>query len=563
MLCTLNIRDLAVVEKLDLDLRKGMTVLTGETGAGKSILLTALGLALGDRADSGFIRPGKNRAEINLEFDIQDATNAQQWLSENDLLADGDTNICLVRRVLNQDGRSKAYINNRAVTLQALQGLAETLVEIHGQHAHLKLLHGAEQRRLLDESAGNHSLLKDVNDLFHAWHDTGQELEMLRTANEDRHAHEELLRYQLAELEELDLASFDYQALVDEHALQANLGNILTTGQTYLGMLYEDDQGSVDEVVGKAGHALAELAKFAPEFERIAALLNEAQIQIEEASQELRRHLDSLEADPQRFEWLEQQLGLIHSLSRKHHVAPEELATRAANLREELENIEHSGERMEMLAAALDRLTAEYQEKAGELSHRRNTWAEQLQQTISGIIQQLGMPQGTFQINIQRATDDIPRADGTDRIEFMVSANPGLPPRPLGKVASGGELSRLSLAIQVATTHSKTTPTMIFDEVDSGIGGGVAEIVGKKLRALGKNRQVLCVTHLPQVAAQSHHHLLVEKNSRQDMTHTHVRTLDKQERTHELARMLGGVTITEQTLAHAEEMLLAGTGVDD
>ncbi|MEN8261451.1 MAG: DNA repair protein RecN [Pseudomonadota bacterium] len=563
MLCSLNIRDLAVVQTLDLNLRQGMTALTGETGAGKSILLTALGLALGDRADSGFIRPGSNRAEINLEFDIRDAALARQWLDENDLLEEDDANTCLVRRVLNQDGRSKAYINNRPVTLQALQGLAETLVEIHGQHAHLKLLHDAEQRRLLDESAGNQSLLDEVNALFRAWRQTRQELEALRTASKDRRAQEELLRYQIEELEELDLEAFDFQALVDEHALQANLGNILTTGRTYLEMLYEDERQSVDGLLGQASHALGELCQFAPEFERITELLNEAQIQVEEASRQLRRRLDSLEADPQKLESLDRQLGLIHALSRKHQVAPEELPRHAARLREELNGIEHSAERIESLATTLEQLAADYRLKAEQLSRLRKACAEKLQQRISGMIQELGMPQGVFRINVESATDGIPRADGNDQIEFMVSANPGLPPRPLGKVASGGELSRLSLAIQVATSHSKTTPTMIFDEVDSGIGGGVAEIVGKRLRALGENRQVMCVTHLPQVAAQSHHHLLVEKNSQRDVTQSHVKTLSKQERTHEIARMLGGVTITGQTLAHAEEMLLTGAGSDD
>lgn len=562
MLCALTICDLAVVESLDLTLKKGMTVLTGETGAGKSILLTALGLALGDRADSGFIRPGREKAEINLEFELEDSPLARQWLKENDL-DDAGASVCLVRRILNQDGRSKAYINNRPATLQSLQLLGEMLVEIHGQHAHLKLLHGNEQRRLLDESAANQALLSEVNALFGRWQETRRELDVLQKAAQDRAAREELLRYQLEELEQLDLAAFDYPSIAEEHSLKANLEKILSTGQTCLDVLYENEQQSVISLLGRSAHALSELASFSPGFEEIGTLLNEAQIQIEEASHQLRRRMESMEADPRRLEWLEQQLGRIHSLARKHQVSPEDLPAQAKRLREELEGIEQNSERLEILACLLEKITAGYREKAGALSSRRKECAERLKDRISAMIKELGMPQGRFLIEVETGLDETPQADGKDRVEFLISANPGLPPRPLGKVASGGELSRVSLAIQVATIHSKTTPTMIFDEVDSGIGGGIAEIVGKRLRTLGEKRQVLCVTHLPQVAAQSHHHWLVEKTNRGDMTQSHVRPLSKEERMHEIARMLGGVKITGQTLAHAEEMLLLGAGIHD
>ncbi|MGR9100437.1 MAG: DNA repair protein RecN [Gammaproteobacteria bacterium] len=557
MLKNLNIIDLAVVESLDLDLKKGMSVLTGETGAGKSILLTALGLALGDRADSGYVRPGSKRAEINLEFDLSDAVLAREWLEENDL---DDGPICLIRRIVSQEGPSKAYINNRPVTLQLLQTLSAKLVEIHGQHAHLQLLHGAAQRELLDGFGGHEALVDQLNLTHREWNETVGKLQSLSLALKNGAEREELLRYQIRELQQLDLDAFDYPALSEEHCRQANFGKILTGGQTQLDILYENEEQSVDRMLGHCVNALAELASLAPELEEVTALLAEAQIQIDEASQQLRRFLESQEADPQRMEWLENQIGIIHKLSRKHQVAPERLPELAEQLTAELDGLCHSGEQIDELKETASRLEADYHRLALKLSEGRKASAAQLEQRISSMIRELGMPQGRFLVSVAPLDNPAPRPYGTDLIEFLVSANPGLPPRPLGKVASGGELSRISLAIQVATSNDKTIPTMIFDEVDSGIGGGIAEIVGKRLRSLSGKRQVLCVTHLPQVASQAHHHLYVAKTNRTDMTSTHVKPLDENERISEVARMLGGVQITDQTLAHAREMLELGGG---
>ncbi|TAN71148.1 MAG: DNA repair protein RecN [Methylobacter sp.] len=552
MLLNLNIIDLAVVKSLDLDLEKGMSVLTGETGAGKSILLTALGLALGDRADSGYVRPDSKRAEINLEFDLADAPLAQQWLKDNELDTDHQ---CLIRRVVNSDGRSKAYINNRPVTLQALQELSEKLVEIHGQHAHLTLLNTDEQRRLLDAYAKNQSLLDSVNACYREWHQTSKELTSLIKASVDQTKREELLRYQIEELQQLDLVNFNYAELSEEHGKLANLGQILSSGQTQVDLLYENDRQSVNQMLN---HSLVELnyiAQFAPELNEICTMLSEAQIQVKEASLQLRRFLESQETDPHRLEALENQLGIIHSLSRKHHVTPDELPEVACKLERELDGLAHSSERIEALTASAEQLLAQYHQLAAQLSEQRKLSGNKLQQHISAMIKELGMPQGEFLVDIAAQDSDTPKLNGKDKIEFLVSANPGLPAKPLAKVASGGELSRISLAIQVTTSSDKTTPTMIFDEVDSGIGGGIAEIVGQKLRSLSRNRQVMCVTHLPQVAAQAHHHLYVEKNNQTDMTSSNVRLLETEERVEEIARMLGGVNITANTLAHAKEML--------
>ncbi|MDD5035379.1 MAG: DNA repair protein RecN [Methylococcaceae bacterium] len=551
MLSHLNIKDLAVVDSLSLEMEPGLTVLTGETGAGKSILLTALGLALGDRADPGFIRPGASRAEINLEFSLADAPDARRWLEENELL-DEEGN-CLIRRVVGRDGRSKAYINNRPATLQTLQELASTLVEIHGQHAHLHLLHSQEQRRLLDDFAGNHELLDDLGEIYRRWSATREALDAMIRAAKEGAAREELLRYQIEEMEQIE--TLDYDALSEEHTRQANVEKILATGQRQLELLYEDEQNSVNARLSQAIHALSELGHLAAEFNETGELLNEAQIQVKEAGKELRRKLEKLEADPQRLEWLDEKLGELHRLARKHQVSPRELRQHLEDSRRELNGIEHSSEKIATLEAELEKLNQEYRASAEQLSNRRAKGAKSLQARIGAMIHELGMPQGQFLIEIETGQDQTPSPFGNDRIEFLVSANPGLPPRPLGKVASGGELSRISLGLQVAATDAKTTPTLIFDEVDSGIGGGVAEIVGQKLRTLGKNRQVFCVTHLHQVAAQGHHHLLVEKTSGTKTTQTQVRKLSAEQRKHEIARMLGGMRITEQTLAHAEEML--------
>jgi DNA repair protein RecN (Recombination protein N) len=555
MLLNLNIIDLAVVDALDLDLEPGMSVLTGETGAGKSILLTALGLALGDRADSGYVRPGSKRAEINIEFDLSKAPLVKQWLEDNELDDDGQ---CMIRRTVSDDGRSKAYINNRPVNLQTLQSLSRQLVEIHGQHAHLTLLDSEEQRRLLDGFAANQGLLDKLNGCYQSWKQAHKELHQLLKAGSDQAEREELLRYQLEELQQLDLENFDYQALADEHNKLANLGKILGVGQQQLDILYDNDQQSIADMLGHVIHAINELSQYAGELNGVSELLSDAEIQIGEATQQLRRFLENQEADPQQLAWLENQIGVIQSLSRKHKTQAEELPALAEQFAKELDNLTHSSERIESLNADCELQLAQYRKLAAELSSSRRKAGAELQQRISDAIKELGMPHGEFIVKIDTPEQAEPQRNGVDSLEFLVSTNPGLPAKPLAKVASGGELSRISLAIQVTTSTDKTTPTMIFDEVDSGIGGGIAEIVGQKLRRLSKNRQVLCVTHLPQVASQAHQHLFVAKNQKAAVTSSTVRRLSDEERVDEVARMLGGVTITENTLAHAREMLASG-----
>lgn len=551
MLLNLSILDLAIVKVLQLDLSQGMTVLTGETGAGKSILLTALGLALGERATADYVRPNAKRAEVNLEFDLTSTPTALTWLQENEFDENGQ---CLIRRVIGSDGRSKAFINNHPVTLQTLQAFSRQLVEIHGQHAHLTLLESEEQRRLLDNYGKNALLLKEVNACFKHWQVTQLELQNLQKKQIQAQQHEALLRYQLDELEALNLSQFDYNALSEMHKKLANLEQILMTGQNELDALYDADK-SVFRQLKNSLKALTQLEQFAPELQSVNALLNDAQIQIEEAMYELRHFLESQETDPAQLQEIEQQLSVLQALSRKHHVKPEELFGLQQKLEAELSQINYSSQRIE----ELETLTAQYQQTyfplAEKLTQQRQKSAKTLQQQISKMMKELGMPNGEFLVEVIPIETPTPKLNGLDSVQFLISANVGLPPKLLSKVASGGELSRISLAIQVTTANDKTTPTMIFDEVDSGIGGGIAEIVGQKLNQLSKNRQVLCVTHLPQVAAKAHQHLYVEKQHHEDMTASRVRLLTEEERILETARMLGGIEMTENTLAHAREML--------
>ncbi|MDD2768016.1 MAG: DNA repair protein RecN [Methylococcus sp.] len=555
MLANLSIRDLAVVAALDLDLRPGFTVLTGETGAGKSILLTALGLALGDRADSGLVRPGAERGEVSLCFDLADAPAARDWLLDNEL-AEPDEDTCLIRRTVSADGRSRAFINGRAATLPNLQALGRHLVEIHGQHAHLNLLQAGEQRALLDRHAGGLELAATLKRIFERWKEVSDRIDRLQHDTSSRNARQELLQYQVNELEQFDIETLDYRALSEEHELLANLGRVSEIGYAQLKLLYEDEQYSVNGLLAQSTHAVGELAQISREFAGTLELVESARIQVKEAAMELRHHLDALDPDPARFAAVEQRLAEVHQLGRKHQVRPEGLPGHLEALRTELRSLATGEEQLDHLLAERQDLLNAYDDTARNLSQQRRQAATALETDISRLIHELGMPHGRFAVAFETDAEAPPAPHGRDKIEFLVSANPGLPPRPLSRVASGGELSRISLAIEVASIAQKTTPSLIYDEVDTGIGGGVAEMVGIKLRSLGINRQVLCVTHLPQIAALGHQHLLVEKRAEDGITQSTVRPLEMDERTGEVARMLGGLRITEQTLAHAREMLM-------
>jgi DNA repair protein RecN (Recombination protein N) len=555
MLTHIHVRNLAIVDEIEVELTAGMTTLTGETGAGKSILVDALGLVLGDRADSSVVRHGCERAEISAGFHIQDHPAVRQWLSEQELDRDGE---CQLRRIINREGRTRGYINGQAVPMLSLRELGEQLVDIHGQHEHQSLLRSGVQRQLLDAFGAHQALLDRLANLYDEWNTAKAELQGLFGNDAERDARLDLLRYQRQELESLGLDRDDIKNIDEEHARQANAGRLLDSSRQGLERLDAEEGPSASSLLNQTLDEIGALATLDSELQETVQLLGEAAVLIKEGTDSLRQYAERLDIDPQRLQWLEQRIGILHDLARKHRCNPEDLPAIEAGIRKELDSIEHADEHREALQARLAALQQQYLDCAGQLTAKRTRSAKAFSKKITDAMQTLGMAGGVFSVRVNPRAGNAFGPCGMDDIEFMVSANKGQPAQPMSKVASGGELSRISLSIQVISASSDTIPTLIFDEVDSGIGGGVAEIVGQKLRALGTERQVLCVTHLPQVAALAHQQLQVSKLSGKDTTRTRIRTLNEAERVDELARMLGGVRITRQTREHAREMLLQG-----
>jgi len=550
MLTHILVNDLAIVSGLELELAVGMTALTGETGAGKSILIDALGLVLGDKADADLVRAGCEQAEIIAGFDLRACPAARDWLAEQDL-DEGDE--CLVRRRLARQGRSRAYINGRPATGAQLQSLGERLVDIHGQHAHQSLLRAAHQRDLLDAYGGIGALAAEVADHYRAYRDLDRRLERLRAEGTERTARLELLRYQVEELA-LGLDADAIRGLDQEQKRLANLGALQGTAGRLLERFYDGEPALHTELSQAAGD-LATLGDLDPRLTATRELVEIAAIQVEEAATDLRRYLDELELDPGLMEQVEQRLTQVQDLARKYRVAPERIPETLEALRAELDALERDDTTLEALAGECDQARAAFLAAAERLSAARALAAHRLSETVTQAMEELGMTGGRFRVEVTKVQPEAANAQGLDQPAFLVSANPGQPLQPLAKVASGGELSRISLGLQVATAECGSVPTLVFDEVDVGIGGGVAEIVGRLLRTLGGTRQVLCVTHLPQVAAQAHHHLLVRKLTRDGQTHTAIESLGATERVSEVARMSGGREITCKTLDHAQEMI--------
>ncbi len=553
MLTHLQIRNFALVESLELSFEQGMSVLSGETGAGKSILLGALGLTLGDRADSGVVRHGSERAEIAATFSTDSLPAVTTWLQEHELDMDGE---CILRRTINAEGRSRAFINGQPAPLQMLRELGEQLVDIHGQHAHQSLLKREVQRQQLDDYANHAPLLKQTATSFQQWQQLQQEFEVLQRLAGERDSRLELLRYQVEELEALQLAADEIAALDEEHSKLANVSRLQEGAQGAAVQLYENDETALVSQLERMLRQLQALQEIDPGLAAANELLEGAAIQAREAAGELRHYIDALDNDPQRLNSVEQRLGVIHELARKHRVEPEQLPELHEQLQQELTQLENAGTRLDGLQAEIDTTLADYQMAADKLSKGRSKAAQKLSELISKNMRQLGMGEGHFSIALS-PIEAVASAHGQETVEFQVSANPGQPLRPLNKVASGGELSRISLAIQVITAGKGGIPTLIFDEVDVGVGGGVAEMVGRELRTLGGEHQVLCVTHQPQVAAQGHHHFYISKSTDKGNTRTTVEVIEDEQRVAEVARMSGGIAISEQTLSHAREMLSA------
>lgn len=549
MLLTLSIRDFVIVDRLELEFKPGFTVLTGETGAGKSILIDALALVLGERADAGVVRAACERAELSAEFDAAKIPVLKSWLDENGL-AD-EPGVCLMRRVIDASGRSRSFINGRAVTLQQLREAGECLVDIHGQHAHQSLLKSSAQRELLDGYAGLGDSAREVARYFRDWQAVRERFLAWEKDSAAAAVELEQLEWQVRELRALDLGEAEWPELQAEHARLAHSASLLENAQYAVELLAEGDQALLPQLNGLIGR-INKVVEFDSALGEPLAILDSAAAQMQEAAYGLRHYAQRLDMDPDRLRQIEQRLEQVHDMARKYRIAaealPQQLQERAARL-EELRQL-GSAEALQRQEAEAE---AAYLSRAKVLSAARRLAAQELGSKVSEGMQQLAMTGGRFEVALHALPEG--NVHGLEQVEFLVSSHSSLAEKPLAKVASGGELSRISLAIQVVTSKVAAVPTLIFDEVDVGIGGGVAEVVGKMLQGLGRERQVLCITHLPQVAALGHQHWQVSKITHDDQVVSRIADLDRFQRIEEVARMLGGVTITDTTRQHAAEML--------
>jgi DNA repair protein RecN (Recombination protein N) len=558
MLTHILIQDVAIVSRLELDCAAGLSALTGETGAGKSILIDALGIALGDKADAAVIRAGRERAEVVASFDLAQCPAARAWLAEQALDDDGD---CIVRRLIAREGRSRAFINGRAAGTTQLRELGDRLVDIHGQHAHQSLLRANDQRTLLDAYGGHPDLAAAVAAAFRDYRTLDRRLTELEGAAAERAERLDLLRFQVDELDALGLQTEELVSLDQEQRRLSHLGRLQEVGAAVLQGLAESEP-AIEDQLRSAAADLSELETIDPALAEARELLEGAAIHAHEAAVSLRHYLDGLDLDPATLATVEARLAQIHEFARKYRVFAPQLPDRLTTRRAELEQLQQADQTLDTLRGERAAAWTAFGAQAARLSQARAEASARLGDTVTQAMQQLGMTGGRFAVALEPLPAESAGAGGMERIAFLVSANPGQPMQPLARVASGGELSRISLAIQVATAECGSVPTLVFDEVDVGIGGGVAEIVGRLLRRLGAARQVLCVTHLPQVAAQAHHQLRVSKETVDGQTHTRIEPLDAAARVEEIARMLGGTEITRRTRDHAREMLDRARGDD-
>src|SRR6188768_1574772 len=551
MLTHLQIRDFAIIDLIDLEVRAGLTVLTGETGAGKSIMVDALALLAGGKGGAEVVRAGTERAELSATFDISGSPSAlREMLAEQSVDAEDELT---VRRVIASDGRSRGYLNGVSIPLQLLRDVGGLIVDIHGQHEFQSLTRSSAQRELLDDFGDNLPLAASVREAHKVWIALVNRTVELEGKARDRESKLELLRFQVGELKALDLKEGEVAQLVEERTRHSNRGRLAEAAQAAVGLLYDSDDGNAHATASRALAGIKTLSSVDQRLAKVIPMVDEATIQIREAARELSRYLETLDIDPARQEEVERRLAAVEELGRKHRVPGHELAGRAVALEKELAELDSADNDLNALKKAQGEALEAYRKLATQLSAARQTSARALSKDITARMQTLGMAGGRFLIDVTQPNGE-PAAHGFDAVEFRVTANPGQPLRPLAKVASGGELARLSLAVQVAGS-SKDVRCMVFDEVDSGVGGAVAEIVGRELRELGARSQVLCVTHLAQVAAQGHHHLRVLKLTDGKTTRTTLTELTGQERVQEVARMLGGAQVTEKALAHAREML--------
>ncbi|MCD6046151.1 MAG: recN [Gammaproteobacteria bacterium] len=548
MLEHLHIENFAIIENLDLDLSTGMTVITGDTGAGKSIVIDALDIALGHRADSKFIRAGAARCEINASFDTRHCKNAQLWLQENELENDAT---CIIRRVITADGRSKNYINGRAVTLQQLRLLAQELIQIHAQHEHYTLLKRDEQRHILDRFAQHADLLMAVKKSYHAFRESYDAWQNLLTLGQSDRGKIDFLSYQLQEIKALQLRENELEALHQEQKKLSHSQELVMALSTAIDAIHKNSDTTLISTVLRLHRDLNVYQKILPELSNPLNLLNNAAVHLEEASTELNTLLKDMPLNPKRLQEVETRLQNIHNLARKLHIPAEQLLELQQKLTLELDALQNLDEKALELEKIVAVHKAQYEVLAEKLSVSRLKAAKKLDEQMSAYLQKLSLPHGHFKVVFSEAAT-MPTAYGLDQLEFYIQTNVGQTPQPLAKIASGGELSRASLALQLISSQQDNTPTLIFDEIDVGIGGKTADVVGQLLRQLGEKTQVICITHQPPVAARGHHHLRIEKEHGNTTTSRLV-ALDPEQRTLEIARMLGGKSHT--AVAHAKELL--------
>ena len=548
MLRHLAIRDFVIVDRLELEFSPGFGALTGETGAGKSILIDALALALGDRADAGVVRAGCDKAEVAATFEIGGLPQVAAWLAANDF--DGDDEL-LLRRVLDAGGRSRGYINGSPATAQQLREVGEFLVDIHGQHAHQSLLRADAQRALLDSHAGLTAGAQQVATSYRLWRDAASALKLAASGTEALEREREQLEWQVRELATLAFAEDEWTGLELEHNRLAHAASLIEGAQFALDVL-ADGEATCSSQLDRVATRVAGLASYDPDLQEVSGLLGSAQAELAEAVSTLRRYAGRVDLDPARLAEVERRMEAVLACARKYRAQPAELPGLLAGWQARLETLNESAD-LDALAARVEGLHAEYLRHARELSAGRQRVAGEMAAAVSALMQKLALASGRFEVGLLALAEG--SVYGLEQVEFRVGGLAGLEAKPLAKVASGGELSRISLAIQVLTSRSASVPTLIFDEVDVGIGGGVAEIVGRLLRELGGERQVLCVTHLPQVAARAEWQWQVSKATRDGATLSSIEPLDDEQRVREIARMLGGVEVTDITLEHARELL--------
>lgn len=553
MLAHLSVNNFAIVKSLQLELSKGMTTITGETGAGKSIAIDALGLCLGGRAEASMVRQGEEKTEVSAAFSLENNINATRWLEDNDLLDGSD---CILRRIISKEGRSRAFINGSPVPLSQLKSLGQLLINIHGQHAHHQLMKSEYQMAMLDQYAGHANLLKGTRHAYQTWRQADNHLKQLKENSAANMAQKQLLEYQIKELNELSLGEDEYEQLEQEHKRLSNSGELASTCQQAIELIYEGEEVNALGILQSANHSLIQLAELDDKLVELPNMVAEAIIQLEEANSELRNYLDSIDVDPARMAYVEERFSKVMSIARKHHVMPEELYQHHQDLLAQIEQLDCSDERVEALEQEVETKYQDFLAAAEKLRKSRLRYAKELNKLITASMHELSMEKAQFRIEVSNEGNH-PSPLGMDTVCFVVSTNPGQPMQPIAKVASGGELSRISLAIQVITAQKVDTPSLIFDEVDVGISGPTAAVVGKMLRKLGESTQVLCVTHLPQVAGCGHQQLFVAKKTKAGKTETQMHRLDDEQRVTELARLLGGSEITDSTIANAKELLIA------